>query len=131
MQPVRVERVAAARAVEVVLEALGRGELLELRVPRAGVLDAHAVLRGQALGAGRVGGRPACGSSSKLCQWTSHGVAVLEALERRLEAPLAEVAPRAHDVGPDIDEHGIQGTRSRSASSAEWSLRPPSRQSWW
>jgi deazaflavin-dependent oxidoreductase (nitroreductase family) len=36
---------------------------------------------------------------------------VVETGQRRLEAALAHVAPRAHDVGPDLDLHGtIQDT---------------------
>jgi hypothetical protein len=38
-------------------------------------------------------------------------VAVREPLQRSLEPSLAEVAPRADDVGPDLDLHGPpQGT---------------------
>src|SRR5438874_11724325 len=32
---------------------------------------------------------------------------VRELRERLLEAALADVAPRAHDVGPDVDLHGV------------------------
>jgi hypothetical protein len=36
-----------------------------------------------------------------------HLVAILEPRERLLEAPLADVAPRTDDVGPDIDAHPL------------------------
>ena len=35
----------------------------------------------------------------------SHLVAVIEQRKRMLEAALAEIAPRADDVGPDVDVH--------------------------
>ena len=56
---------------------------------------------------GALGSLGASGSSSNLRHMHRHLVAVLEGLQRRFEAPLADVAPRTHDVGPDFHRNGI------------------------
>ena len=104
-QAVGVEAVAAARAVEVVLEPLARRQLGHLRVGLLGLLDAHAVLGREVLGRGV----RALGRRARVELEAAPGqldlVTVRELLERVLEATLADVAPRAHDVGPDLDGH--------------------------
>src|SRR5690606_28391268 len=43
-------------------------------------------------------------------------IGVLELLQRRLETPLADVAPRTDEVGPDLDQHvtALPVTRPRA-----------------
>ena len=94
-----------------------------LLLHRARLLDARAVLLGEVRRAvARRARRGAAGSSSKLRHVTRDLVAVLERGERGLEAALADVAPGAGDVGPDLDVHGggslptvVQATTSRVA----------------
>ena len=108
-----VERVAAARAVEVVLEPLGRGHGGQLRLRGRGLLDADAVLARQALGGRALGLRR--GARVELEAAVAHLdlVAVLELRQRVLEAPLADVAPGAHDVGPDLHAEGRHASQPR------------------
>ena len=85
------------------------------------------------------GGRPGhasrtgeqSGSSSKLRSTTSTSSAWSKRRQRPLEPPLADRAPRAHDVGPDLDLHGDLFDRSgrpggatRDPAAPEIILRP-------
>ena len=131
----RVEAVAAARAVEVVLEALLRGELGHLHVAGLGLLDAHAVLGGQVLG-GRCARAPrARRGRARSCATTTSTSPGSNCAERGLEAALADVAPGTNDVRPDLDSErrhrsharkpasSASGTAARAAATASWSAR--------
>ena len=104
-QPVRVERVAAAHPVEAELEPFAGRSLGHLRVELACPVDAQAVLAGEVLivVAGALCGR----MRVELERAVGDGdvVSVLELLERLLEPALADVAPRADDVRPDLNLH--------------------------
>ncbi len=105
-QPVRVHGAAAHRLVEVVLQPYAGRHLRDPGLHLAGALDAAAVLAGQhLLGAlrGR-GGRRRVELEGAVLHL--HVVAVSEVGQRRLEATLADEAPRADHVGPDLDAHG-------------------------
>ena len=56
-------------------------------------------------GARRIRSEELAGMLRDLAVMTSAGIPVLEALQGSLEAPLADVAPGAGDVGPDVDAH--------------------------
>ena len=108
--------VAADAVGEVVVQALGGGELLDaLHVGAHLGLDAGAVLGGQrgerrvrlALGDGRV---ELEGAPDDLDL-----VPVRELLEGALQPALADVAPRTHDVGPDLYLHARPTARERPA----------------
>ena len=104
-ETVGVEGGAAASDVE------AEGKLLACRHRRqpllgfARLLDGHAVLRRQALGA--VAGALARRAGVELEAPPRHTdvIAVLEQLKRRFEAALADVAPWASDVRPDLHIH--------------------------
>ena len=99
---VRVERVAAARAVEVELEPFARGALGHLRVQLLRALELIPYLPARRSAAVPSTVRGASGSSSNDAPHHGHFVAVLELLQRGLEASLADVAPRTDDVRPDF-----------------------------
>jgi hypothetical protein len=105
-QPVRVERVAGAREVEAEVEPLLGGDLRHLLLHRAGLLDARAVLLRQVLGAIALTLSRGGGVELEAAPRHLDRVAVLEGRERGLEAALADVAPGAGDVRPDLDVHG-------------------------
>ncbi len=119
-QPVAVERVGAAGQVEAHVEPVAGGHvaevLLPLRAPRSTLMPYFSA-RCSAPERSRAAG--AAGSSSNERQRDLHVVAVLEAGERGLEAALADVAPGAGDVGPDLDVHVIEASerpRTRHSS---------------
>ena len=104
-EPVGVERVAGARDVEAEVEPVAGRGLRHAVLHRDGLLAARAVLLGQV---GRaVDAALARGLGVELEAAPRHGdvVAVLELGQRGLEAALADVAPRARDVRPDLDVH--------------------------
>src|SRR5579885_1437846 len=105
-QAMRVERVAALRLVEVVLEALRRCERLQSRVRGRDLVGAPAVLGRQMLGGGAA---PRGRVPVELERPPQHPdlAAMREPRQRRLEAALADVAPRTDDVRPDLDEHAL------------------------
>ena len=107
----RVEGVAAAREVEAHVQAVAGRDIGHLRRLARRLLPGHAVLVGEMRRRCRPRARRgACGSSSKLRHVTRDLVAMLERGERGLEAALADVAPGAGDVGPDLDVHGLPPT---------------------
>src|SRR5690242_9322528 len=117
-QPVRVPGVAAPQ----VLHAEGQPGLgrtpFHLPLRLAGLLQAQPVLAGQRLDRRR--GHPGRRRRVQLERAVDDLdlVAVREMLQRLLEIPLAEVAPRAHDVRPDLDLHGrVNAPRPRSVPS--------------
>src|SRR3954447_24709840 len=122
--PVGVERVARARLVEAELEALAGGDLGHAVVHGAGLLDARAVLLRQMAVA--VPGPLGRSVRIQLEAAPRHRdlVAVLEGGQRGLEAALADGAPRAGDVGPDLDFHAVHVTTSAGSGSAV--AAPPS-----
>ena len=67
------------------------------------------------------------GSSSNDRHSTSTSSAVREARQRGLEAALADVAPRADDVGPDLDLHGRWQPRKMSGDLPADGFTRPSR----
>ena len=102
----RVERVAGQPGIgQVVLEPLDVGEPLHPRVhlPHLVVrelvfrLEHRAAVRRLMAGPGWI--------ELKRAMRHSHVVAMIEERERVLEPALAEIAPRADDVGPDVDVH--------------------------
>ena len=82
-----------------------RGHARQPLLGIACLLDAHAVLLRQALGA--IAGALVRRAGVELEAPPRHVylVAVLELLERGFEATLADVAPRAGDVRPDLHVH--------------------------
>src|SRR3954470_9757960 len=102
-EAVRVEGVAAARLGEVVGEAVLGGEGGDLGLPARGLLHRHAVLLGEPLGRLALGDGRRLGVELEAVPEDGDVVAVLEPCERCLEAALADVAPGAHDVRPDVD----------------------------
>jgi hypothetical protein len=53
-------------------------------------------------------------------------VPVLELLERRFETALADITPGAHDIGPDLDQHGSFNTLGAAPVPASLSDRSAS-----
>src|SRR5579875_321331 len=104
-QPMGVKGIAGARQVEAEIEPFagcGRDHVVDhpLSIGQRG-----AVLRRQALG---VSSPHPVARRSRLVQLEAspyhlHLVAMLEARQSRLEAALADVAPWADDIGPDLD----------------------------
>ena len=112
-EPVPVEGVAAARAIEMEIPVPRR------RPSRSAAFGQTAPARSASRTCER-GGRPArprarvapCGSSSKLRQVMESSSSVLELGQCALQAALADVAPRAGDVGPDLEFHCLQGSQA-------------------
>jgi len=104
-EPVPVERVAATRDLEVELEPVAGGRLRQRALGLARLLDGHAVLLRQTLRA--IAGALMRRAGVELEATPSHidVIPVLELLEGGFEATLADVAPRARDVRPDLDVH--------------------------
>jgi hypothetical protein len=97
--------VAADAVGQVVVQPLGRGDLLDAGHVRPHRLDTGAVL-GRQRGESRV--RLALGNARVELEGAPDHldlVAVRELLECALQSALADVAPRAHDVGPDLYLH--------------------------
>src|SRR5258708_39586278 len=101
----RVAGVGAGEAVHPESKPVPGRSLLHLALSLFGLLPAHLVFAGQPLDGG-------CGAARRhgrveLKRVVGHRdlVPALKRLERSLEAPLAEVAPRAHHVRPDINMH--------------------------
>src|SRR5439155_26467944 len=90
------------------VEALAGGDLAHPVVHGARLVDAHAVLVGQVDGAVALALALARRGGIELEAAPRHAdvVAVGERGERALEAALADVAPGAGDVRPDLDVHG-------------------------
>ena len=104
-EPVRVERVAGARGLEVEVEPLARRRGGHLVLHRPRLLDARPVLAREVLGAVALALGRRAGVELEAAPGDADLVAVLEGGERGLEAALADVAPGAGDVGPDLDVH--------------------------
>src|SRR5690606_12399869 len=104
--PVGVDRVRRHGLGQLVLQTFASrrvGDAL-LHLPR--LVDADAVLGGEALrGTAGLTGPFGRGVELAAAPDDLHVLAVLEAVECRLEAALADVAPGAHDVRPDLDLH--------------------------
>src|SRR5207249_3721956 len=81
----------------------------------AGLLQAHPVLAGQRLDRRR--GHPGRRRRVQLERAVDDLdlIAVGETLQRLLKVPLAEIAPWAHDVRPDLDLHGRVNAPDRAA----------------
>ena len=102
----RIERVAGQpRIGQVVFEAFDVGQMLH-----SGIHVLHLLLRELVLGlehltaARRLMAR-ARGIELKRAMRHSNLVPVIEERERMLESALAQIAPRADDIGPDVDVH--------------------------
>src|SRR5665213_144781 len=104
-QSVAVEGAAAAGDVKAEWKPLLRRHASQLLLGFAGLLHGHAVLLRQALGTIARALRRRAGVELEAPPRHVDLVAVLEALERSLETALADVAPRARDVRPDLDVH--------------------------
>jgi hypothetical protein len=116
-RPWAVEGGAAAGDVEAEGEALVRRHARQPLLGLAGLLDGHAVLLRQALRAIARALRRRTGVELEAAPGHVDVVAVLELLERGLEATLADVTPRACDVRPDLDVHSRLLLLSREPTS--------------
>jgi hypothetical protein len=104
-EPVRVEGGARAGALELEVEPFGRRRGGHPVLHRPRLLDARPVLAGEVLGAiAHALGRRA-GVELEAAPGDADLVAVREGGQRGLEAALADVAPGAGDVRPDLDVH--------------------------
>ena len=102
----RVEGVGARAQVEAHLEPVGGGDARRARRCESSASSrVMPYFAARCVATSHSPSRGAAGSSSKLRQRHGDLVAVLEAGERRLDAALADVAPRAGDVRPDLDVH--------------------------
>jgi hypothetical protein len=108
-QAVGVEGAREPRDVEAELDAVGRADRLHAVVHRPGLLEGGAVLGGEVCITvpGTLRGRARV--ELEAAPDHAHLGAVLEARERGLEPPLADVAPRARDVRPDLKLHDQRG----------------------
>ena len=113
-----VERVAAAGQIEAHVQPVAGRHVGHLGLPRARLLDAHPVLLGQVLGARALARGRRAGVELEAAPGDADLVAVLEGGERGLEAALADVAPGAGDVGPDLDVHQLEARAVASPASA-------------
>ena len=104
---VRIERVARPCELEVVLETILGGHGRDPVVHRLRLPKAHAVLRGQHLRQRLVDAWRTFRSELEAAVADAHVVPPLERAEGGLEPSLADVAPRTHDVGPDLHVHGL------------------------
>ncbi len=104
-QPMCVESVAATGDVETEVKALARRYARQLSLGFARLLDGHPILLRQTLCA--IAGALLRRAWIELEATPSHIdlIPVLELLESGFEATLADVAPRARDVRPDLDIH--------------------------
>jgi len=131
-QAVRVEGVRRDHGVEVVGQADGRGDRGHLGEHLPDLVQRHPLALGQHRGLGLPGVRRRrlrVGLQLERAPGDADVVAVLERAERLGEPALADVAPGAGDVGPDLDvqvSHAVRSTfpvvarpsRARCASSA-------------
>ena len=104
-QPVRVEGVAGARAGEIERDAVGGGDAGHALDHLLGRRLAGAILARQPLGVAAlavVRGRRRRIQLERVPA-DDDRVAMRELRQRRVEPPLADVAPWTDDVGPDID----------------------------
>ena len=91
--------------IEPELDALLGGEIGEPLLARTRLLRVHPVLAGDVVGEAAL---PVPRRARVELEGPPHHfdvVGVRELGERGLEAPLADVAPRADDVRPDLDSH--------------------------
>ena len=124
-QPVRVERVAAAGEVEAELEAFAPPPARSS--PRAAPAARSRLI--PYLAASRSAAVPSTVARRRRIELEAaphhgHLVAVLERLQRRFEAPLADVAPRADDVGPDFDRERHRPKLSTCSSEPARCVKP-------
>jgi hypothetical protein len=106
-EAVRVQRVAAARDVEAEFEPLRRRDGRHVGFHGAGLLELEAVLRGEVGGALAGPLRRGAGSSSKLRHVTETSSRCSKAASAVSKRRLADEAPRAGDVRPDLDVHDV------------------------
>jgi hypothetical protein len=112
-QAVGVERVATAGAVEVEVPAVLGGHRRHLAVFGLGLGAGHAVLGGQVVVEVALLLRRRAGVQLEAVVAHLDLVAVGEPGEGLLEAVLADRAPRADDVRPDLHLHGQVNRRDR------------------
>jgi len=105
-EPVGVERIGATRDVEAEVQSVAGRRLRHPGLHGQRLVAARAVLLGEMGGTvdGALGGRGRI--ELEAAPRDRDLVAVLVALERGLEAALADVAPGTGDVRPDLDVHG-------------------------
>src|SRR5215472_11057009 len=101
----RIPRVSAAEAVHPESQSVARGSLLHLALSLLSLADGHPVFGREPLH-----GRHLCLLRRRRVELEGAVddldlVTVRERVQSLLEAPLPEVAPRAHDVGPNLDLH--------------------------
>ncbi len=103
--PVAIEGRAAAGDVEPEVQALGGGNIGQLPLGGARLLERHSVLLSQPCGSVALALMRSGRVQLEAAPRHAHVVAVLEPCERGFEAALAHVTPRAGDVRPDLDFH--------------------------
>src|SRR4051812_48220687 len=101
----RIERVAGPKALEVEIETVAAPDGRDVVDHRLRVLLATADLAGETLDLGDASIALGRGRRIELERMPDHGhvLPMREALEGGFETAFAHVAPRARDVGPDID----------------------------
>ena len=107
------------RVLHAVLEAHGRAPLRDLRVHRCRLLGRHAALRREQLVHANLGVGRELGHEEVAVVAHLDVPAVREALERQCEMCVSEVAERARDVAPDVDDHGLRRLAKRCAGHQE------------
>ena len=101
-QAVRVQGVHGERGAEVEVEALLAGQLGD---PARHLVRLRAEPPGQVIPGGHRRARRGVGVQLETAPGDLHLAGVLELAQRALQPALADVAPRADHIGPDLDLH--------------------------